>query len=56
MIEVNRELCDLCGVCVSVCSDDAIELTEFDLIINERKCTMCIKCVKVCPFEALSEG
>lgn len=55
MIEINKDLCDLCGVCVSVCFVDAIELTEFELIIDGDACIMCNACIEVCPFEALSE-
>ena len=56
MINILKELCDLCGTCVAVCEKDAIELTEFELIIDEEKCVLCMSCVDVCPFEALEES
>jgi len=48
----NRELCDFCGTCVSVCPHDSIELSENDLVITES-CTKCKLCVFVCPIRAL---
>lgn len=48
-----RGLCDYCGTCVAVCPHDAIELFEFDLIINTEQCTVCQKCVHICPISAL---
>ncbi len=56
MIKIKKDLCDFCGTCVSVCPDDAIELSEARLIINDKKCTDCLRCVKVCPFEVLEAG
>lgn len=55
MIRVNRETCDLCGVCVSVCSEDCLELTETYLKTDNKICIGCGFCVKVCPTAALSE-
>jgi len=53
MIEIDRERCDLCGTCVSVCPVDCIELTEVELVIDNSKCNSCRLCVKMCPFNAL---
>ncbi|HDI51661.1 4Fe-4S ferredoxin [candidate division KSB1 bacterium] len=53
MIRVKDDSCDFCGVCVSVCPTDAIELRESVLIIDEEKCTECQNCVYVCPIETL---
>ncbi|HPG39363.1 MAG TPA: 4Fe-4S binding protein [bacterium] len=51
-INYNRELCDFCGTCVSVCPQDAIELSENNLEITD-KCTVCMNCVYICPLRAL---
>jgi len=56
MIKIKKDLCDFCGTCVSVCPDDAIELFEARMIINNKKCSDCLRCVKVCPFEVLEGG
>jgi ferredoxin len=53
MINIKNDLCDFCGTCVSVCPEDAIELLEARLVIDQEKCSECKKCVKVCPFEVL---
>jgi NADPH-dependent glutamate synthase beta subunit-like oxidoreductase/CheY-like chemotaxis protein len=55
-IEVNKEKCSGCGICVSVCPYSAIELkTENSNIISttdELKCKRCGLCVTSCPSEA----
>ncbi|MBC8181221.1 4Fe-4S binding protein [candidate division KSB1 bacterium] len=56
MIKIKKDLCDFCGTCVSVCPDDAIELFETRVIINNEICTDCLRCVKVCPFDVLEAG
>ena len=49
-------MCYFCGTCVSVCPDDAIELTDNMLIIDDKKWTLCLRCVRVCPLEVLEVG
>jgi anaerobic sulfite reductase subunit C len=53
LIELISSDCDLCGCCVGVCPEDAIELTAVKLSIIPSRCTNCAKCVWSCPFEAL---
>lgn len=53
-IEINRELCRLCGGCVSVCPVKVIIMHKDNLEIGEA-CIGCLKCVKFCPSGALSE-
>ncbi|MCD6441426.1 MAG: 4Fe-4S binding protein [Candidatus Marinimicrobia bacterium] len=54
MIKINKNICDLCGTCISVCPVDCIELSETELSINESICIDCMACVKICPFRALT--
>jgi len=54
MILIDREKCDLCGTCVSVCPEDCIELAETYLQINDEVCTKCELCVRICPVRALA--
>ncbi|MBC8491945.1 MAG: 4Fe-4S binding protein [Candidatus Marinimicrobia bacterium] len=54
MIRIDKNRCDLCGICISVCPVDCIEMTETELSINEIVCIGCDACVKICPFAALS--
>ncbi len=60
----KRMLCEQCGLCLSVCPQDAInppipvdearsDESTYHKIIRE-KCNNCMKCVEVCPYEALS--
>jgi MinD superfamily P-loop ATPase len=53
LIEVIHSRCDLCGCCVGVCPEDALELNNKELKIIELRCTSCCKCVWSCPVEAL---
>jgi NAD-dependent dihydropyrimidine dehydrogenase PreA subunit len=53
MIKIIPDRCDFCGCCVGVCPEDAIELKEAKIVINEELCTNCSKCVWCCPIEAL---
>ncbi len=53
MININENLCDFCGTCVSVCPVDCIELFEAKLKINNEKCIACNLCVDICPLGVL---
>lgn len=53
MIEVIREKCVGCGLCVKACAYDAISLIDSCAEINPDKCTLCGACVSACPFEAI---
>lgn len=53
LIEILPNKCDFCGCCVGVCPEDAIELKEAEIKIDENLCTNCSKCVWVCPIEVL---
>jgi NADPH-dependent glutamate synthase beta subunit-like oxidoreductase len=56
-IEVNRELCSGCGVCVLLCSYEAIKLEkagdEAEAVINDGRCKRCGVCVAACPSAAI---
>jgi len=53
LIRIISERCDLCGCCVGVCPEDALELSMYQLSIIPERCTNCSKCVWCCPLEAL---
>jgi len=55
MIYLIEERCDYCGVCVSVCVPNVIELKETSIRILDG-CTNCKLCIYVCPFEAIKEN
>jgi len=52
-IDIIPNKCDFCGCCVGVCPEDAIELKEAEIKIDEKLCTNCSKCVWSCPIEVL---
>lgn len=49
---VHPEKCISCGICVSKCNFDAIEILD-TAVIDERKCIGCAGCIAVCPQEAI---
>jgi len=50
----RRALCIGCGVCVDVCSRQAIQLKDTSVEVDRSQCDLCGECVKVCSPEALS--
>ncbi len=55
-MNINTQLCDVCGTCASVCPVSAIRICEFEVIIDQDKCIRCLNCIKACPIEAIEEG
>jgi pyruvate formate lyase activating enzyme len=55
-LEFIKNLCQLCGKCVQICPERAVNpvlsCPEMDKI-DRYKCTLCGKCVQVCPSGAL---
>lgn len=43
------EKCVGCHECISVCSENALKLTETGITRNSSDCTLCLKCVDCCP-------
>ena len=65
-IQMDAQLCVLCGLCVDVCPFDLISIrpaasvqagsTGTALILDESRCIRCALCVGRCPTNALSVG
>ncbi len=57
-IEVKRDACSGCGICVPLCSYDAIRLEKSGeasvAVIDARRCKRCGVCVAACPSMAIS--
>ena len=53
MLNIDKEKCTGCGLCVKVCPFDAMHLVDEKAEANEA-CTLCGACVKVCPVDALA--
>jgi NAD-dependent dihydropyrimidine dehydrogenase PreA subunit len=54
VMQVNPELCTGCGVCAEVCSVGAIQMVEYQAVIDEVLCTSCEACIEACPNGALT--
>ena len=52
MITVNEEKCAGCGICLTVCPQEAIEVWGVAKV-NSEACTECEECVDYCPNDAL---
>jgi len=50
---VDNERCTCCGLCIDICAERAISLTDV-VIIDSSKCTGCGSCAGECPNEAIS--
>jgi len=62
-IEINRELCKGCNLCVGVCPHKIIELSmgQFNrrghhpaIVTDMDKCTACTLCAVICPDVAIT--
>jgi len=52
--KINQDLCAQCGACISVCTEEAIDMDgEGVVTINADKCNGCKECKEVCPAEAI---
>jgi len=53
MIEVIRDKCVGCELCLKACAYDAIVIKDKIAEIDMDKCTLCGACVSACPFDAI---
>ncbi len=51
-IQVIKEKCKGCTLCVKACPFNAIEMIDRLAVINE-KCTVCNQCIPACKFDAI---
>lgn len=52
-IEVDKNLCVGCLVCIEECPINAIDQDGDKVKINKDKCILCGRCVDVCPTNAI---
>ncbi|MBN2250493.1 MAG: 4Fe-4S binding protein [Candidatus Altiarchaeota archaeon] len=54
-IDIDRARCCYCGGCVGVCPQNALELREAILYVDDDKCIGCGICAKFCPVDAITK-
>lgn len=62
MIHIDKEKCKGCGLCISTCSKNVIEMSKeynkagniYAELCNVEKCTACGNCFRMCPDIAIS--
>ena len=55
MPEIDRQKCNGCGLCVTVCSCNALVLIDQVLhIVESEDCHWCTLCEAVCPTQAIA--
>lgn len=52
-MEVDKEQCTLCEICISTCPAGAISLSD-QIVMSADLCILCCACIKSCPEEAVS--
>ncbi|MBN1190916.1 MAG: 4Fe-4S binding protein [Dehalococcoidales bacterium] len=55
MINIVKDRCVGCGLCVKVCPGQAIDLIGKKAIINQHRCNQCRVCLGVCPRGAIED-
>ncbi len=55
MININRDWCKGCGICVSFCPEDVLALDDNDkaVVLNPDNCVFCGMCELRCPDMAV---
>jgi len=54
MIQVNRERCTGCGMCIGICPKGALFVAGGCADVDESLCDSCGLCIAACPEEAIS--
>jgi anaerobic sulfite reductase subunit C len=52
----HPEKCTGCGTCVEYCKEDALEVVNGVIILNNDKCIRCGSCVHTCPYGVITAG
>ena len=51
-VEIDKNKCDKCGICLRSCFYEAIRIEKEGAVIDQNKCDRCGMCVEVCPNKA----
>jgi len=55
MLQVRRDLCIGCGLCIENCPQQAISLLWSQASIDQSRCNQCSRCVEICSQGAIVE-
>ena len=54
MVEMNRETCSACGLCVKLCSHIVFAAQDKEVVVaHEERCFYCFTCEDECPRQAI---
>ena len=53
VLEVKKDLCIGCGLCLRVCRWGAISISYNQAHIDQTKCNICYNCLLICPRGAI---
>ena len=57
MLIIDKENCIGCGVCVTICPTNSIEINDEGVAeYNEETCIECFDCIEVCVQNAISKA
>ena len=57
LVTVNKDKCEGCGACISICPMDVFEMVDDEIeVVDVSSCKECESCVEVCPLEAIEIG
>lgn len=60
IIQIDEDLCSVCGVCISLCKYDALKIVDIGkdkkkIEVDKVECRGCGLCMAACPSEAISQ-
>ncbi|WP_172673727.1 4Fe-4S binding protein [Methanogenium cariaci] len=50
----HPEKCTGCGTCVDFCNEDALEVINGVIVLNDERCIRCGACVHTCPYGVIT--
>jgi len=53
-IQIDPELCNGCGLCISVCPSETISIINEKAQITSDESLTCGHCIAICPMDAIS--